>query len=71
MANLNAVISKEMNNWIENKIRKGNYKSKSDLVRTLIKRTIEFEKYPEAMASRKVLNEIWKQEKDAVWEIYL
>ena len=71
MVTLSADITSTMQKWVDEKAKSGLYKSKSEIVRELFRNVMETEKYPEAMASQRVLEKIWKDEPDRLWESYL
>lgn len=64
-------ITNEINKWIDNKIKNGKYKNKNEIIKKILWERMLFEKYPHTMASQKVLEKVWDNEEDSVWESYL
>jgi Arc/MetJ-type ribon-helix-helix transcriptional regulator len=71
MSTISADVTPQMVSWLDSKIKKGLYKSRSEFVRELFRKNMLKEKYPNAMASQKVLEKIWDNEEDEIWESYV
>lgn len=71
MTTLSADVTDQMIKWIDSKVDKGLYKSRSEIIRELLRDKMLFEKYPLAMQSQKALQRIWDNKKDEKWEDYL
>ena len=71
MATLSADITSQMMKWIEGKIKSGLYKSKSEIIRQLLREKIELDKYPNAAMSESALRTIWDNKEDEIWNKYL
>lgn len=70
MTTLSADVTDQMVKWIDKKVDKGLYKSRSEVIRELLRDKMLFERYPMAMQSQKVLQDIWDNEEDEQWEEY-
>lgn len=70
MSTLSADVTEQMVQWIDRKVRKGLYKSRSEVIRELLREKMSIEE-PKAAWSEKVLKKVWENEKDGVWESYL
>jgi len=71
MATLCADVTKQMTKWVDEKVEKGLYKSRSEVVRSLLREKIEKDSYPKAALSEKALKNIWNNAEDEVWAEYL
>lgn len=69
MATISADVTKQMIKWAEHQVKKGLYKSKSEIVREMFREKMGKEKY--SLWSEKALEKIWIDEDDAYWESYL
>ena len=70
MTTLSADVTDQMVKWIDKKVDKGLYKSRSEVIRELLRDKMLFERYHMAMQSQKVLQDIWDNEEDEQWEEY-
>jgi len=71
MATLSADVTTQMVKWIDINVKKGLYKSRSEVIRELLREKISSGSYPKATLSEKALKQIWGNEEDAVWASYL
>lgn len=69
MATISADVTKQMEEWAEKQMKKGLYKSKSELIREMFREKMRQEKY--SMWSEKALAKAWEDEEDEYWESYL
>ena len=69
MTTISADVTKQMIEWADKQVKKGLYKSKSEIVREMFREKMEKEKY--SLWSEKALEKIWKDEDDAYWKSYL
>ena len=71
MATLSADVTPKMVEWIDEKVKKGLYKSRSEVVRELVRKEMKQKEYPNAALSERVLKKIWENEPEGLWESYL
>jgi len=71
MATLSADVTKQMVNWIDSKVREGLYKSRSEVIRELVRERIEGEAYSKSALSHAALKKIWGNREDDVWASYV
>lgn len=71
MSTLSADVTSQMMKWVDKKIKSGLYKSRSEIIRDLLREKIEQENYSKAALSESVLRKIWENEEDEVWNSYL
>ncbi|MDP2973706.1 MAG: type II toxin-antitoxin system ParD family antitoxin [Candidatus Diapherotrites archaeon] len=71
MTTLSADVTMQMQKWIDGKVKVGLYKSRSEVVRGLLREKMEEENYPKAALSAKVLEKVWNNKSDDIWESYL
>jgi len=69
MATISADVTKQMVKWADEKVKKGLYKSKSEIIRELFREKMSQERY--SSWSEKALEKVWKGEDDSYWESYL
>jgi Arc/MetJ-type ribon-helix-helix transcriptional regulator len=69
MVTISADVTKQMLQWADVMVKKGLYKSRSEVVRELFRKNMK-EDDPYLM-SYDALKEAWKDEDDAKWEKYL
>ena len=69
MPTISADVTKQMTKWAEKQVKKGLYKSKSELIREMFRERMTSEKY--SHWSESALAKIWKDEPDGLWESYL
>ena len=69
MATISADVTKQMEKWADEKVKKGLYKSKSEIIREMFREKMAQERY--STWSEKALEKAWKDEDDAYWESYL
>ncbi len=70
MPTLSADVTSQMIKWAEKKVKKGLYKSKSEVVRELFREKMG-EKPQYFRMAEKAFAEAWKDEDDEYWESYL
>lgn len=70
MATLSADVTPLMKKWIDQKVKAGLYKSRSELIRELLREKMD-DDYPLAPLSQKALEKIWDDDSDKIWESYL
>ena len=71
MTTLSADVTPNMMEWIDTKIKAGKYKSRSEVIRELLRNKMNEEEFRKAPLSEKALQKIWDNEKDNIWETYL
>lgn len=71
MSTLSADVTSQMMKWIDKKVTSGLYKSRSEIIRELLREKMEQENYSKAALSERVLSKIWDNEEDEVWNSYL
>jgi len=71
MATLSADVTPKMVDWIDEQVEKGGYKSRSEVIRELVRNKMKENKFPMAAVSERVLKKIWENEDDKLWESYL
>ena len=71
MTTLSADVTKQMVGWIDSKVSSGLYKSRSEVIRQLVRKKIEEEDYRKAPLSEKRLAKIWDNKEDNIWSSYL
>ncbi len=71
MSTLSADVTSQMMKWIDKKVKSGLYKSRSEIIRELLRDKIAQENYSKAALSESVLRKIWDNEEDAIWDKYL
>lgn len=71
MTTLSADVTPKMVEWIDKKVKKGFYKSRSEVIREIVRKEMEQKEYPNAAASERTLKKIWENEPDGLWESYL
>lgn len=69
MATISADVTRQMVKWADSLVKKGLYKSKSELVRELFREKMVKERY--SLWSEKALAKAWKDEDDKYWKSYL
>ena len=69
MATLSADVTVQMAKWADSQVKKGLYKSRSELVRELFREKMKPERY--SAWSQKVLEKVWEGEDDKYWESFL
>lgn len=69
MTTLSADVTTQMVKWADEQVKKGLYKSKSELVREMFREKIIKEKY--SLVSEKSFAKAWANEDDKYWESYL
>jgi putative addiction module CopG family antidote len=70
MTTLSADVTVQMKKWIDDKVKSGLYKSRSEVIRGLLREKMT-DSYPLAPLSQKVLEKIWDDDSDKIWESYL
>ncbi|MFA4907929.1 MAG: type II toxin-antitoxin system ParD family antitoxin [archaeon] len=71
MATLSADVTAQMQKWIDSKVKAGLYKSRSEVVRELLREKMEEANYPKMPLSAKTLKKVWDDNSDKIWESYL
>ena len=71
MSTLSSDITDQMINWIDKKVKSGLYKSRSEVIREILREKMYEESYSKAALSESVLRKIWDNEEDEVWKNYL
>ncbi len=71
MSTLSADVTAEMEKWIDGKVRSGLYKSRSEVIRELLREKMGQNKYPNAALSHKALEKIWGNDEDEIWKTYM
>ena len=71
MTTISADVTAQMVKWADCQVKKGIYKSKSELVREMFREKMLKNTFPQMALSQKVLEKIWDNEEDEVWEKYL
>lgn len=71
MPTISADVTAQMVKWADKKVKRGFYKSRSEIIRELFREKMTVEKYPLAMASQRVLQKIWDNKEDEIWKTYL
>ncbi|PIN84770.1 MAG: transcriptional regulator [Candidatus Diapherotrites archaeon CG11_big_fil_rev_8_21_14_0_20_37_9] len=69
MTTISADVTKQMVKWADEKVKKGLYKSKSEVIRELFREKMAQERY--SVWSERALENVWKDEDDAYWASYL
>jgi putative addiction module CopG family antidote len=70
MPTISADVTKPMQKWIDQKVKSGQYKSRSEVIRTLLREKMQ-KKAPLAALSQKAFEEVWDNPEDDIWETYL
>ena len=71
MSTLSADVTSQMMKWIDKKVKLGLYKSRSEIIRELLRDKMGQENYSKAALSESVLKKIWGNEEDEIWNSYL
>jgi Arc/MetJ-type ribon-helix-helix transcriptional regulator len=71
MATLSADVTPQMVKWIDQRVKSGHFKSRSEVIRALVREKMEPNPFPLAAASMKAWEKAWKDEDDKLWESYL
>ena len=69
MSTISADVTKQMVKWADFQVKKGLYKSRSELIRELFRTKMTKERY--SLLSEKAFAKAWKDEDDEYWESYL
>ncbi len=69
MATISADVTKQMVKWADGQVKKGLYKSRSEVVRGMFRERMTKERY--STWSEKAFARAWKDEDDKYWESYL
>ncbi|MBN2067192.1 MAG: transcriptional regulator [Candidatus Diapherotrites archaeon] len=69
MTTISADVTQQMEKWADAQVRKGLYKSRSELIREMFREKMAKENY--AKWSEKALAKAWKDEDNAYWKGYL
>ncbi len=69
MATISADVTKQMEKWADEQVKKGLYKSRSELIREMFREKMGKERYSEW--SQKSFAKAWEDEEDNYWESYL
>ncbi len=71
MSTLSADVTTEMEKWIDKKVKSGLYKSRSEVIRELLREKMTQGNYGKAVLSQKTLGKIWDNKEDEIWETYM
>ncbi len=71
MATLSADVTMQMQKWIDYRVKAGLYKSRSEVIRELLREKMQGNDFPKLALSAKVLEKIWNNKSDDIWESYL
>lgn len=71
MSTLSADVTTEMEKWIDKKVKSGFYKSRSEVIREMLREKMNTDKYSKAALSQKTLEKIWNNDEDEIWKTYL
>lgn len=71
MVTLSADVTKQMVEWIDSRVKVGLYKSRSEVIRELVRGKIGAGAYSKASLSEKTLAKIWDNKEDDVWSSYM
>ncbi|MEK6957973.1 MAG: type II toxin-antitoxin system ParD family antitoxin [archaeon] len=71
MSTLSADVTTEMEKWVDGKVKSGLYKSRSEVIRELLREKMSQNKYAKAALSQKALEKIWGNDEDEIWKTYL
>lgn len=71
MTTLSADVTKQMVKWIDKKVDLGLYKSRSEIIRELLREKMGKEHYSKSALSERVLKKIWDNKDDDIWASYL
>ena len=69
MATISADITPQMLKWVDTKVKKGLYKSRSEVVREMFR--FGMEKNDAYLMSYESLKKVWANENDEYWESFL
>lgn len=69
MTTISADVTQPMVKWADFQVKKGLYKSKSELIREMFREKMIKERY--SLWSEKALEKAWKDEDDEYWKKYL
>ena len=69
MTTISADVTEQMERWAEQQVKKGLYKSRSELVREMFREKMVGERY--STWSEKALAKAWAGEDDDYWKSYL
>lgn len=69
MSTISADVTKQMVKWVDGQVKKGLYKSRSEVIREMFRNKMSEERY--SLWSEKALEKAWKDEDDEYWESYL
>ena len=71
MSTISADVTNEMIEWADAQVKKGLYKSRSEVIREMFREKMIKESFPLALASNSTLTKIWDNKEDEIWEKYL
>ena len=71
MTTLSADVTTQMVKWIDTNVKKGLYKSRSEIIRELLREKMSSGSYQKAALSEKALKHIWDNKEDNIWASYL
>ncbi|MBI2598455.1 MAG: transcriptional regulator [Candidatus Diapherotrites archaeon] len=69
MTTISADVTVQMEKWADDQVKKGLYKSRSELIRELLREKMGKERY--SLWSEKAFAKAWEDEDDNYWESYL
>ncbi len=70
MPTLSSDVTPQMQKWIDLKVKSGEFKSRSEVIRSLLREKMRKD-FPIASLSQKALQKVWDNASDDVWETYL
>ena len=65
MATISADVTEQMVKWADSQVKKGLYKSRSEVIREMFRDRMSDERY--SLWYEKALEKVWKDEDDAYW----
>ncbi|HLC92785.1 MAG TPA: type II toxin-antitoxin system ParD family antitoxin [archaeon] len=71
MTTLSADVTDEMEKWIDGRVKSGLYKSRSEVIREILREKMGPNKYAKAALSQRALEKIWGNDEDEIWKTYL
>ncbi|MCX6800606.1 MAG: type II toxin-antitoxin system ParD family antitoxin [Candidatus Diapherotrites archaeon] len=69
MATISADVTSQMIKWADVQVRKGLYKSRSEVIREMFRDKMVKENY--SLLAEKAFADAWKNEDDSYWNKYL
>lgn len=69
MSTISADVTEQMIKWADSQVKKGLYKSRSELIREMFRTRMPKERY--SLLSEKALAKVWDNKEDDIWASYL